>query len=211
MAGDARLSPATNRLKKVAVFGACFGVAVALTVVAAVPVWQWYRSTRPWDADSIKCLSSSALQFYTDPLDSRRGWKVDGFEFSFVLENTTNRDYTVPQDLKLLKREEGSEALDHFDAKLDHSIMIPAKERALLRVDVEYSCSTIDSDTRRETERDPQTCFKDAFGTVSGFVGLDRQTRTRLNLLKPVFRPPIPAAFEPQELPTSSAEKPKHR
>ena len=79
---------------------------------------------------------------------------------------------------------------DFSGAKLDHSFIIPAKERALLRVEVERSCSTIDSETRRETERDPQTCFKDAFGSVVGFVGLDSQTRTRLNLLKPVLSTP---------------------
>ncbi len=125
------------------------------------------------------------LPFY-DPPDSGP-WKVHGFEFTFVLENNTNRDYTVPQDLKLFKREEGSEALDDFDAKLAHSFMIPAKERALLRVSVEWSCGETDFDTHRETERDPQTCFKEAFGTLLGFVGLDYQTRIRLNLLKPVL------------------------
>ena len=181
------MSLVTNTLKRVALFGACFGVAAALTVIVAVVVRQWYASRKPWDADSIRCLSSSAHEFYNDPPSSGPWtWKAGGFEFSFVLENTTNRDYTVPQDLQLLEREESSGALDDFvGAKLDHSFLIPAKERALLRVTVERSCSTIDSETRHETERDPQTCFKDAFGTVVDFVGLDSQTRTRLNLPKP--------------------------
>lgn len=182
------MSPATNSLKRVAVFGTCFGVAAATTVVAAVAVLQWYASRKPWDAESIKCLSSSASEFYRNIPESGRDLKADGFDFSFVLENTTNRDYTVPQDLKLFEREGSSEALDDFSgAKLDHSLVIPAKERVVLRIEADRSCSTIDTETRRETERDPQTCFKDAFGTAVGFVGLDYQTRTRLNLLKPVL------------------------
>jgi len=55
---------------------------------------------------------------------------------------------------------------------------------------LKYSCSNIELETGKETERDPQSCFKDAFGTVAGFIGLDYATRTRLNLLKPTFSTP---------------------
>jgi hypothetical protein len=57
-------------------------------------------------------------------------------------------------------------------------------------VSVEYGCSTVEMKTGKQTERDGETCFRDAFGDVAGFVGFDYQTRTRVNLLKPTYAGP---------------------
>ena len=40
---------------------------------------------------------------------------------------------------------------------------------------VEYSCSTFDLDTNRETVPDARTCFDHALVDVGGFVGLGSQ------------------------------------
>ena len=176
-------------LKRVALFGVCFGMASGVTFFVAAIALQAYRARpKPWDTGSIECLSSSAVPTYNYNPASKQ-MKQLGFEFAFVLVNTRSTDYTVPQNLKLFKREKSSEALEDFDVPLDRSFVIPPKERVLVRVRVEYGCGVWDENDRM-TERDPQTCFKDAFDGIEGFVGLDYQTRTRLNLRKPVLSSP---------------------
>jgi len=113
--------------------------------------------------------------------------KTTGFQFTFVLENTSNHDYTIPEGLDLFVRQHNLSALEHFDGKLDHAFLIPAKERTQIYLNADLSCTTFHISTGAETERDDKTCFKDGFGTVDGFVGLDEATKTRINLLMPTL------------------------
>ena len=88
--------------------------------------------------------------------------------------------------MRLLRRDSNSKALADFAGKLDHAVLIPAGERAELTIDTEYSCATIDA-AGHETQRDESTCFNDAFGDTTGFVALDDESKTRLNLPKPAL------------------------
>lgn len=105
----------------------------------------------------------------------------------FVLKNTSGRDYTVPENLRLFEWSSKTGALEELKDKLDHSFVVPAREKTAVHASVEYGCSTEDLATGKTTERDGGTCFKDAFGSVTEFVGFDDNTHTRLNLPKPVY------------------------
>jgi hypothetical protein len=185
----------TFDIRKVAVFGAAFGVAAVLSTVAV----YWFAS-RPkgWDARSIKCDRLTIVPSYTDvPANHAAGEKehfeVSGFSVEFVLENTTRDDYTVPVDLKLFAREEPSLALTETQVKLPHPYVIPAKERAEVDASMDYSCGNTD-EAGKTTQRPEQECFNDAFVRISGFVGFDSSTHTRLDLPKPTFSPGMAAA-----------------
>jgi len=113
--------------------------------------------------------------------------KTSGFSLRFALANNTGRDYTVPPNVKLFKRQAGTQALEEFNGRLEHAFLIPAHERAQLTIQSDYSCGVSDMDGKHVSERDEPTCFPDAFGDVSGFVALDESNRVRLDLRKPAL------------------------
>lgn len=113
--------------------------------------------------------------------------KASGFSLRFALANNTGRDYTVPPNVKLFKRQASTQTLEEFNGKLEHAFLIPAHERAQLTIRADYSCRIADLDGGHETERDEPTCFHDAFGDVSGFVALDEDNKVQLNLTKPTL------------------------
>jgi hypothetical protein len=173
--------------KRHAVIGAGFGLTVGATIVAAVGLLYWNSSRpRPWDATTIKGISTTVSQTF-DLDEQRRQLTASGFTLVFILENTGGRDYTVPQNLRLFERSSKTGALEESNAKLDQSFVVPAREKAEVHTRIEYGCSTEDLESGKRTERDGGACFKDAFGDVTEFVGFDDNTHTRLNLPKPTY------------------------
>ena len=202
-ASEAKAAIKAAGWKRALAFGAGFGVASALTLAVIGGCVYWYIS-RPkgWDSGRIKCVSATAGQTFEFD-DAKKTMTANGFQILFVLENTRNADYTLPQTITILARDKKTSALDDFfGAKIDHGYTIPARERAVVRVDKEYSCGITELETGKVTERDPQACFDDAFGAYNGFVGLDYDTRTRLNLMQPTLPPASSQkAQEPSEKP----------
>ena len=113
--------------------------------------------------------------------------KASGFSLRFALTNNTGRDYIVPPNVKLFKRQAGTQALEEFNGKVEHAFLIPAHESAQLTIQADYSCGLSDLDSGHVSERDEPTCFHDAFSDVSGFVALDEDSKVRLNLPKPTL------------------------
>jgi hypothetical protein len=165
--------------------GVAAGVTVALSGVAFSIYWY---SSRPksWDTKAISCVSANAGAVYEYNTETRV-MKASGFSLRFALANNTGRDYTVPPNIKLFKRQTGTQALEEFNGKLEHAFLIPAHERAQLTIQADYGCGVSDLDGGHVSERDEPTCFHDAFGEVSGFVALDEDNKVRLNLLKPTL------------------------
>ena len=181
------MSEGLTGLKRVTVFGAASGAGAVLAIALVIGMVHWYQSRpEPWHTNAIVGLSATATQTFNYYPESRE-MKPLGFTFSFIVENKSGRDYTIPKDLKLLKRDKKSEALVEFPAKLDHPYVVLAKDRAEIPVSVEYSCSTFDLDTNRESVRNVRTCFDDALADVAGFVALDYSSKIRIELPKPVL------------------------
>jgi hypothetical protein len=171
------------------VFLRAAGIAAGVTVgLAGVAISIYWYSSRPkaWDAKAISCVSANAGAVY-EYNPQTRVMKASGFSLRFALANNTARDYTVPADVKLFKRQAGTQALEEFNGKLEHPFLVPAHERAQLTIQADYSCSISDIDGGHESEREEPTCFHDAFGDVSGFVALDEGNRVQLNLPKPTL------------------------
>ena len=110
-----------------------------------------------------------------------------GWDLQLVLQNDAHSDYTFPVDFKLFTRDATSSALREMKVAIDHPYIIPAKEKAEVRVQIAYSCESTDVETGETTQRPSRECFNDAFGHSSGFVGFDYATHTRVDLPKPEY------------------------
>lgn len=192
--------------KRPVLWGASFGVSAVLTLFILFLGIQWYTS-RPkgWDADAIKGISSTVDESF-DLEDNKM--KGNGFRATFIIENKTATDITLPEDLRFYKREVKSQALEEIKLALIHQFVIPAHERAEVTADLEYSCRESDMDTGATRERDGKECFHDAMGDVSEFVAFDNASHIRLNLPKPVFY--AGKESRPDFIPASAAIAPSH-
>ena len=149
------------------------GAAAGIVVLAGIALFVYWYSLKPksWDTKTISSVSANAGTFYQFETDDRV--KIAGFSLKFVLANNTDRDYTLPLDVKMFERQAGTEALEDFKGKLEHPVLIPAHDRAQATISLNYSCQQFDADGQYQSERDEVTCFNDALGNVSGFVVLD--------------------------------------
>src|SRR5882757_3558946 len=140
--------------KRPTVIGASFGLTAAVALIATAGLFHWY-SSRPqsWDSSTIKGISTTVSQTF-DFDEQQRQLNASGFMLIFILENTGGRDYTVPQNLRLFERSSKTGALEEVKAKLDHSFVIPAREKTEVHASVEYGCSTEELETGKKTERD---------------------------------------------------------
>src|SRR5262249_48963513 len=127
--------------KRPAAFGAAFGVATAITllIVGSIIYWVSNRS-KGLDSTAIKAVSSRASQTFTVN-DEKKEVTPSGFELYFVLVNMTSRDYTLPEDAKLFKRDVQSGALSELKGRLNQGFFVPAKDRAEVGIEIQYSCS----------------------------------------------------------------------
>ena len=175
--------------KRPVLWGAAFGVAAGLTLFVGLAFIHWYTSRpKAWNADAIKGISSTASQYFSfDENDKISKFKGDGFHISFIVENTTGKDFTLPQNTTFYKREEKSQALEEIKLTLEHAYVIPARERAEVVATIESSCREMNEDKEVTRERDGKECFHDALGDASEFVAFDYDSRIRLNLPKPSF------------------------
>jgi hypothetical protein len=173
--------------KKAAVIGVSFGAAAAITLLVVGGFGYWlFNREKGMNSTAIKAVSSTAWQ--TSDLDAtKRTMTPNGFELYFVLANTTSHDYTLPEDVKLFNRDAKTDALTEFYGKPDHAFLIPAKDKAEIRIHADYGCSDENIDTGVTKQRDPQTCYNDNLGEVKGFLALDYKNQIRIELPKPTL------------------------
>lgn len=137
-----------------AVIGASFALTAVVVVLALLGGFYWYRfRPQSWDASTIKGITTTAAETFN--LDEQKHeFTASGFVLTFVLENTSKSDYTVPENLRLFERSSKSGALEELKAKLDHPFAVPAKEKTEVRATVDYGCSEGDMTTGKTSERD---------------------------------------------------------
>ena len=140
--------------KRPVLWGASFGVSAVLALFILFLGTHWYTS-RPkgWDADAIRGISSTVGEtFDVDDSDKVTEWDANGkpirhaqelngsgFRATFIIENKTATDITLPQDLRFYEREVKSQALEEIKLNLIHQYVIPAHERAEVTADMDYS------------------------------------------------------------------------
>jgi len=74
-----------------------FGAGAVLTLSIVVASWIWYTSRpRPWNKNALKAKFSGFTY-----QAKQEAFVID---FEYVLENTTNKDYTFPPDTTVVER-----------------------------------------------------------------------------------------------------------
>jgi hypothetical protein len=189
-------------MKRVVEFRAAFGTGAVLTNALVLDRMHRYQSRpEPWHANTIVGLSATAAQTFTYNPESRE-MKPVGFTFSFIVENKSGRDYKVPQDVKLLKRDKKSQALVELRANSTTHMLFWRRSARSSLLASNIAVRRSDLDTNREKVRDVRTCFDDALADVGGFVALDYSSKIRIELPKPVLAPVSPQRA-PQRLLTT--------
>ncbi|MGH9428486.1 MAG: hypothetical protein ACRD2L_19540, partial [Terriglobia bacterium] len=93
-------TPSPSTWKTIVLKFVAFGAGAAVTLSAMAGVFVWYSSRpkpeKPWNQSAIKATSTN-LVFAVE--DDRLL-----YDFSYTVENRTNRDYRVPGDAKLMVR-----------------------------------------------------------------------------------------------------------
>ncbi|SRR5260221_2277886 len=108
---------------KTAGFGA--GAALVLAVVAGVGIWYMNRPKppKPWDTKAITATFNK-LEFGNIGKEQAAGI------FSYILENDTEYDYRLPDNLITMQHLSGSNTLDKFNLMVEEKIFIPSHQRA---------------------------------------------------------------------------------
>jgi hypothetical protein len=112
-------------VSQAAVFGAAFAVVICLIVGA----WTWYCVHRSWNSTAIQATFKD-LTLTTFP--SHQSMKED---FSYVLENTTNADYSLnPSTVLLMTTLSDGKGLEQRHDFTFSSTKIPAKQKVVLTI-----------------------------------------------------------------------------
>jgi hypothetical protein len=164
-----------------------FGVSLGLRLHPGGPL-RPAQSPKPpasWDSDAIKARF--------DHLDIEGSGKT--LTFGYVLENTTQSDYRVPDGTHVLlaaslKQERSiSNVNDPRLLRIDYPIFVPAKGRLLLWIHVAASFSEIPSpksgagkEEWRKYRAGLAQSVANRMGNLNGFVIFDEGNRYRIDL-----------------------------
>lgn len=164
---------------------------VTLTVLAALIFvgFLWYSSRPvPWNKSALSVVWSEAHETF-DLNEKIRDFKHAGFSLDFALQNNTKRDITIPADATIMKHLlRGGTLAEETAAKPYRSYFVPAHERAMISVQLDYGCSDEDFATGAVHARDPRVCFSEAFADSDGLVLFDHNNRIEVTLPKPGLR-----------------------
>jgi hypothetical protein len=115
--------------KKAVLQAAVFGAAFAAVLCLIVGAWTWYFAHRSWNGTAIQATYKD-LTLTTFP--SHQSMKED---FSYVLENTTNADYSLNSStVVLMTTLPDGKGLEQRHDFTFSSTEIPAKQKVVLTI-----------------------------------------------------------------------------
>ena len=138
--------------KRILLRGVGFGLGFAITVSAIIGLWVWWAN-RPkpdpaWNSNAIKAT-------WTDLTVSLEQEKCF-FNFRYSLENSTQKDYTIPNDAKLMvRRPKDMSFQDNSEMTWGQGGFIPSRQKLNIEIRVpftysEYSSSREKLDDKRK-------------------------------------------------------------
>jgi hypothetical protein len=175
------------------------GIAVTLSIVAAVGLWYTSRPRppKPWNKQAI--LARDVPGFWETSWVSNDGkTTVPTLVLQYTLENTTNTDYTIDSrsGIKFMFRlSDGTVGADMFSGTIDANegnqndillpLFIPAKQKAI------FSCHFTDVNLplKGSAESDDEyheriRTYLEKTYTISGFLLFDDANRYQIELPK---------------------------
>jgi hypothetical protein len=163
--------------KSILLKAAGFGTAFALTLCMAAGGVHWYTTRpRPWNKTALKS-TFSGLTYQA---------KQDAFvlTFEYALENTTNRDYTMPPDTAVFERMVYDSGYGHtVNAEIVGDTFIPAKHQILIKIQCTYDYADMGT-TFQETVDDKKS---EAFASkrlnrIDSFELFDKENKYEVDL-----------------------------
>lgn len=170
-----------KRIALISVFGGA-GFAVVISAIVGLAIWYMSRTKppKPWNANAIKATFD-----YVDTTGDN-----NDIVFYYILENTTNQDYSVPSkdSMHLTGRLLREKELSEFDSyeKIHYPIFIPAKKRLRFAIEIPYPyperiSPSASTDEQREYRKGIGKYLKKEAGNLDGFELFDSGHRYEID------------------------------
>lgn len=173
--------------KRLVIFGTSAGAGFALSIAIIVGCFAWYSSHH----NPPETWNSSAIKASFDAV------KVEGddnhFEFYYLLDNTTNADYTLdesstPTLVGKLKEQNSLTQPVGKELPLNYPIFIPSKQRGRYHISLltyKYPGGKpkdgLGSEERSTYEKGLSKYVSEMFQNLDGFVLFDESHRYQIN------------------------------
>jgi hypothetical protein len=149
-----------------------------LSVIAGGVVWYSHRPRpeKPWNEFAIKASS-------TETVFSLESDRAVG-DFRYTLQNTTDRDYKLPADAKVMLRlAQDMSYRDVPDMTWDQNLYIPAgqKVNVSIKLPIMYSDYNF-SKAKADDEKQLAPFLDRRLAEIDGFVLFDRTNRYKVDL-----------------------------
>ncbi len=159
---------------KFVAFGA--GFAVTLSVIAGVLVWYSNRPKpeKPWNQSAIKATSTKLL--FTVEDDRLL------YDFSYTVENRTDRDYRVPGDAKLMVRlPKDMSYREVREMTWEQNLYIPAGQRVNFSIKLPIMYSDYNFSRQKADDEKQLMAFSDRrLAEIDGFGLFDPTARYKV-------------------------------
>jgi hypothetical protein len=173
-------------MKNVFLKCAGFGAGFAITVIAAIGLLAYINSLpRPekqWNEDALTA-SFTEFSFNT-------GAENVAFNFSFALENRTDRDYSLPNDKEsLFVALPDGKGLYKYNNSTDpylqniavDSSIIPSHRRVIVTIHLVYLYTEWYPKADSQNKEKMMPYVKNRLATVDGFTFFDKDNRYQIN------------------------------
>jgi uncharacterized lipoprotein YbaY len=158
-----------------AAFGA--GFAVMLCVIAGGASWYSHRPKpeKPWNRVALKASSTDTM--FTVQSDRAVG------DFRYSIENTTDKDYRLPADAKIMVRL--AKDMSYRDAPnmtWEQSLYIPAGQRVNVSITLPIMYSDFNFSKEKADDEKQLSVFMDRrLAEIDGFVLFDSTNRYKVD------------------------------
>jgi hypothetical protein len=154
-----------------------FGVGAVLTLGLVAAGWHWYAThPRPWDKNALKA-KFNGFSYQA---------KQDAFvmTFEYVVENTTNKDYTLPPDTAIFERMVYDSGYGNtVNAEIIENVFIPAKHKMIVKIQASYKYDDLGT-TFQDTVDDKKSeifAFK-RLNRIDNFELFDKENKYEIDL-----------------------------
>jgi hypothetical protein len=166
--------------KRLLVVSAGFGAGFAICAAAIVAAGYWYSTRpKPWNATALRIGATKAEP--VSKMDANLRETGSGILFTSDVENTTESDVTLPQDLVVMQETKSSHALHKSFLKLDRDYFIPAHHTVTVSLSADDVCAA---------NFDPRGCFHACFEDDQEIVLFDNQNRYEVHIPMPALTVP---------------------
>jgi hypothetical protein len=154
-----------------------FGVGVVLTLGLVAAGWYWYATRpRPWDKNAVKAKF--------DLFEYQAKHEAFVITFEYVLENTTNKDYTLSPDTTVFERMVFNSGYGNtINAGIVGNVFIPAKHQMIVKIQVPYKYEDFDTTFENTVEEKKSVIFAfKRLNRIDNFELFDKENKYEIDL-----------------------------